>query len=323
MIKRRYLLAGLVLGALAVVRRDRRCPHPPAAVRPEGVRSGASVRPLDPGRVLHDLVSGLQSAAAVPDHARAESEVSEDRVFRDRLRSPQGPGARVPRAQAEHADRVQGQERDRALDRRHQPRLDRSAWSRSRSSKRAPRAWPRRRWHSSRASCRRCRPACCRCCRSCSARALSEHRAGPLALAGGLALSFVVIGLIVATIGFAIGLDAGVFRMVAGDPADRRRRRAAGAAAAGAVRARRRPGRKLDRAALRRLLDRRVSAASSRSGSCSARCGARASGRRWAPPRCWPRRARTSARSPSPCWRSGIGAAPAAGAARTSSRARR
>ena len=46
--------------------------------------------------------------------------------------------------------------------------------------------------------------------------ALSEHRAGPLALAGGLALSFVVIGLTVATVGFAIGLDAGVFRMVAG-----------------------------------------------------------------------------------------------------------
>ena len=46
--------------------------------------------------------------------------------------------------------------------------------------------------------------------------ALSEHRAGPLALAGGLALSFVVIGLVVATVGFAIGLDAGVFRTVAG-----------------------------------------------------------------------------------------------------------
>jgi cytochrome c-type biogenesis protein len=46
--------------------------------------------------------------------------------------------------------------------------------------------------------------------------ALTEHRAGPLALAAGLALSFVVIGLVVATVGFAIGLDAGVFRMVAG-----------------------------------------------------------------------------------------------------------
>jgi cytochrome c-type biogenesis protein len=46
--------------------------------------------------------------------------------------------------------------------------------------------------------------------------ALSEHRAGPLALAGGLALSFVAIGLVVATVGFAIGLDAGAFRMAAG-----------------------------------------------------------------------------------------------------------
>jgi cytochrome c-type biogenesis protein len=46
--------------------------------------------------------------------------------------------------------------------------------------------------------------------------AMSEHRAGPLALAGGLALSFVAIGLVVATVGFTIGLDAGVFRMAAG-----------------------------------------------------------------------------------------------------------
>lgn len=45
--------------------------------------------------------------------------------------------------------------------------------------------------------------------------AASEHRLGPAALAGGLALSFVVIGLFVATVGFAIGLDAGVFRTVA------------------------------------------------------------------------------------------------------------
>ena len=46
--------------------------------------------------------------------------------------------------------------------------------------------------------------------------ALSEHRAGPLALAAGLALSFVTLGLVVATVGFAIGLDTNVFRMVAG-----------------------------------------------------------------------------------------------------------
>ena len=45
--------------------------------------------------------------------------------------------------------------------------------------------------------------------------AASEHRFGPAALALGLALSFVVIGLFVATIGFTIGLDTGIFRMVA------------------------------------------------------------------------------------------------------------
>lgn len=45
--------------------------------------------------------------------------------------------------------------------------------------------------------------------------AVSEHRYGPIALAAGLALSFTAIGLFVATIGFAIGLDAGVFRMAA------------------------------------------------------------------------------------------------------------
>lgn len=42
--------------------------------------------------------------------------------------------------------------------------------------------------------------------------AASEHKLGPAALAAGLALSFVVIGLFVATVGFAIGLDAGIFR---------------------------------------------------------------------------------------------------------------
>lgn len=45
--------------------------------------------------------------------------------------------------------------------------------------------------------------------------AATEHRYGPLALAAGLALSFTAIGLFVATVGFAIGLDASVFRMVA------------------------------------------------------------------------------------------------------------
>ena len=46
------------------------------------------------------------------------------------------------------------------------------------------------------------------------AAAVSEHRWAPAALGLGLALSFVAVGLFVATIGFAIGLDADVFRKV-------------------------------------------------------------------------------------------------------------
>ena len=38
--------------------------------------------------------------------------------------------------------------------------------------------------------------------------AASEHRWGPAALAAGLAISFVVIGFFIATIGYSIGLDA-------------------------------------------------------------------------------------------------------------------
>ncbi len=44
--------------------------------------------------------------------------------------------------------------------------------------------------------------------------AVSQHRLGPVALAAGLASSFVAIGLFVATVGYAIGLDADVFRAV-------------------------------------------------------------------------------------------------------------
>ncbi|MGH6737104.1 MAG: cytochrome c biogenesis CcdA family protein [Methyloceanibacter sp.] len=44
--------------------------------------------------------------------------------------------------------------------------------------------------------------------------AQSGHRLGPMALAAGLAVSFTVIGLFVATIGFAIGLNTDVFRLV-------------------------------------------------------------------------------------------------------------
>lgn len=45
--------------------------------------------------------------------------------------------------------------------------------------------------------------------------AASEHRLGPPALAAGLAISFVGAGLFLATIGYAIGVDAGMLRTVA------------------------------------------------------------------------------------------------------------
>ena len=46
------------------------------------------------------------------------------------------------------------------------------------------------------------------------AAAVGEHRYGPVALAAGLAVSFVAVGLFIATIGYALGLDAGHFRIV-------------------------------------------------------------------------------------------------------------
>jgi len=46
--------------------------------------------------------------------------------------------------------------------------------------------------------------------------ALNAHRFGMLALAAGLALSFATIGIFIATAGFALGVDDGVFRVVAG-----------------------------------------------------------------------------------------------------------
>jgi cytochrome c-type biogenesis protein len=45
--------------------------------------------------------------------------------------------------------------------------------------------------------------------------ATSESRLGPVALAGGLSLSFVTIGLFVATVGYSIGLSVDLFRYVA------------------------------------------------------------------------------------------------------------
>src|SRR6201984_1778723 len=45
--------------------------------------------------------------------------------------------------------------------------------------------------------------------------AASERKYGPAALAAGLAISFVAIGLFVATIGFSLGLTAELFRQIA------------------------------------------------------------------------------------------------------------
>lgn len=47
------------------------------------------------------------------------------------------------------------------------------------------------------------------------AAATGEHRMGPAALAAGLALSFTSIGIFIALFGFALGLDADVFRVAA------------------------------------------------------------------------------------------------------------
>jgi cytochrome c-type biogenesis protein len=44
--------------------------------------------------------------------------------------------------------------------------------------------------------------------------AISEHRFGPLALAAGLAISFTVLGLLVALVGFSAGFDASALRIV-------------------------------------------------------------------------------------------------------------
>jgi cytochrome c-type biogenesis protein len=45
--------------------------------------------------------------------------------------------------------------------------------------------------------------------------AAGQHKLGPLALAGGLALSFVAIGMFVATVGFSLGLTGDTFRIAA------------------------------------------------------------------------------------------------------------
>jgi cytochrome c biogenesis protein CcdA len=47
------------------------------------------------------------------------------------------------------------------------------------------------------------------------AAAVSAHRLGAFALAAGLALSFTILGLLLALAGFGLGIDAGLFRLTA------------------------------------------------------------------------------------------------------------
>ena len=45
--------------------------------------------------------------------------------------------------------------------------------------------------------------------------AVNAHRFGAVALAAGLALSFTLLGLLLALVGFGLGIDPGVFRVAA------------------------------------------------------------------------------------------------------------
>lgn len=45
--------------------------------------------------------------------------------------------------------------------------------------------------------------------------AVGQHRLGPLALAAGLSISFVAIGMFIATIGYSLGFDGNLLRLIA------------------------------------------------------------------------------------------------------------
>ena len=129
--------------------------------------------------------------------------------------------------------------------------------------------------------------------------AASERKWGPVALAIGLSVSFVAIGVLVATVGFAVGLNAEVFRYVAavlmvgiglflmlpGFQAQL-------AVASGPI---------ANWADARFSGVRSGASASSGSACCSVPSGAPVSARRWARLPCLQRRAVTSGRSASSC----------------------
>ena len=173
------------------------------------------------------VVSDLQGAKAHPRRADREARAQGPRRLRDRFRHRKDPHEAVQRAQPVDAHRLQGRDGDRPLGRRHQPGVD-DALSERRSdgtrdgSRNAHARAPRR------------RPLDALAVRAAALPIVSARRppstvGARSALAAGVALSFTALGLFVATIGFAIGLDADWFRAVGRRPSDRRRRGAAGA----------------------------------------------------------------------------------------------
>ena len=118
--------------------------------------------------------------------------------------------------------------------------------------------------------------------------AILAHPLGAVALAAGVSLSFTVLGLLLALVGFGLGIDAGMFRLAAAAimiglgvvlliPAWQARLAAAGGPISDFA------DRRFGGAASSGIGD------SSRSVCCSARCGLLASAQRSALRRSWPR----------------------------------
>ena len=127
-----------------------------------------------------------------------------------RFRHPKRFTEKIQCEHAEYLDRLQGPTRNRPFDRRHQSRLDRGAAGKGDLARMAVIGLAFLAGLLSTLS-----PCVLPLVPIVIGTALSENRYGPAALALGVALSYVAIGLFVATVGFAIGLDQDVFRSAA------------------------------------------------------------------------------------------------------------
>ena len=153
----------------------------------------------------------LQGAGADPGQTFKHAQVQGHGALQHRLRHAEGSAAPIQCASAEHHDRLQGQAGGWPLQRRYQPATRSSGCSRSRSN--ADMGSVALAFLAGVLST--LSPCVLPLLPIVLGTAVSAHRAGPVALAAGLALSFVIVGLFIATIGFSIGLDAGVFRAAA------------------------------------------------------------------------------------------------------------